>query len=46
MSKIRRYHDRRIFNIGISIAGKDGLNIEMGAWGWLDIEHKTFAIGQ
>ena len=32
MSKIRRSHDRLIFNMGISIPGKDGLYIETGPW--------------
>ena len=30
MLKIRRSHDRLIFNMGIPIPGKDGLYIEMG----------------
>ena len=30
MLKIRRSCDRLIFNMGIPIPGKDGLNIEMG----------------
>ena len=32
MLKIRRSHDRLIFNMGIPIPGKDGLYIEMGPW--------------
>ena len=31
MLKIRRFHDRLIFNMGIPIPGKDGLDIETGA---------------
>ena len=30
MLKMRRFHDRFIFNMGISIPGKDGLYIETG----------------
>ena len=30
MLKIRRSHDRLIFNMGIAIPGKDGLYIETG----------------
>ena len=30
MLKIRRSHDRLIFNMGMPIPGKDGLYIEMG----------------
>ena len=30
--KIRRSHDRLIFNMGIPIPGKDGLYIKMGPW--------------
>ena len=30
--KIRRSHDRLIFDMGISIPGKDGLYIETGSW--------------
>ena len=32
MLKIRRSRDRLIFNMGISIPGKDGLYIETGSW--------------
>ena len=32
MLKIRRSHDRLIFNMGIPIPGKDGLYIEAGPW--------------
>ena len=32
MLKIRRSHDRLIFNMGIPIPGKDGLYIETGPW--------------
>ena len=32
MSKIRRSHDRLIFNMRISIPGKDGFYIETGPW--------------
>ena len=32
MLKIRRSHDRLIFNMGIPIPGKDGLYIEIGPW--------------
>ena len=32
MLKIRRSHDRLIFNMGISIPGKHGLYIETGPW--------------
>ena len=32
MLKIRRSHDHLIFNMGISIPGKDGLYIETGLW--------------
>ena len=32
MLKIRRSHDRLIFNMGITIPRKDGLYIEMGPW--------------
>ena len=33
MLKIRRSHDRLIFNMGIPISGKDGLYIETGPRG-------------
>ena len=32
MLKIRRSHDRLIFNMGIPIPGKDGLYIDTGPW--------------
>ena len=32
MLKIRRSHDRLMFNMGITIPGKDGLYIETGPW--------------
>ena len=32
MLKIRRSRDRLIFNIGIPIPGKDGLDIDTGPW--------------
>ena len=32
MLKLRRYHDRLIFNMGIPIPGKDGLYIEKGTF--------------
>ena len=34
MLKIRRSHNRLIFNVGIPIPGIDGLNIETGPWRW------------
>ena len=40
MLKIRRSHDRFIFNMGITIPGKDGLYIETGP----SLSKKTFLV--
>ena len=37
MLKIRRSHDRLIFNMGIPIPEKDGLNIETDSWRYLTL---------
>ena len=37
MLKLRRSHDRLIFNMGIPIPGKDGLYIETGPWAYVSI---------
>ena len=41
MLKIRRSHDRLIFNMAIPIPGKDSLYIEMGLWLISSISHES-----
>ena len=44
MLKIRRSHDRLIFNMGISIPGKDSLYIEKGSSVYIRLAWEEFNV--